>query len=222
MLENINFDYINLVCIKSLIQVPGWMRCLVLGFMAAIVRCQCSTSTRKRPSYIDTKLKDSERNADVCLRLMSEINTKRSPLVDIRHNNMNHVGSNHDKHQEAHNENQSPYFPYNNTYETNNATLSQRPPQQANNQNCNNQYTQDLCSIELQRLKVLEEILKYLKLMVAKRDEDDRETDIVNEWRQVAQVMDRFLFWFFMLVSTIATLVIMVIIPLRRYMAEHL
>ena len=67
---------------------------------------------------------------------------------------------------------------------------------------------------DLRRLTVMEEILKYLKIMVAKRDDDDSEIEIVNEWRQVAQVIDRFLFWLFLMTTIVATMVMMVFIPL--------
>lgn len=69
---------------------------------------------------------------------------------------------------------------------------------------------------EFKRLSAMEEILKYLKVMVAKRDEDDMENEIVNEWRQVAAVMDRVLFWMFLITTTVATIVMMVLIPLLR------
>ena len=74
---------------------------------------------------------------------------------------------------------------------------------------------------DIKRLTVMEEILKYLKIMVAKRDEDDSENEIVNEWRHVAQVMDRFLFWLFLLTTVVATIVMMVIIPLLRYQDQE-
>ncbi len=69
---------------------------------------------------------------------------------------------------------------------------------------------------DLKRLTVMEEILKYLKMMVSKRDQDDLETDIVNEWRQVAAVIDRSLFLLSLITTTVATIVMMVIIPLLR------
>ena len=50
--------------------------------------------------------------------------------------------------------------------------------------------------------------------MVSKRDEDDYEVEIVNEWQQVAAVMDRVLFWFFLTTTVVATFVMMLFIPM--------
>ena len=74
----------------------------------------------------------------------------------------------------------------------------------------------DTSNPDIRRLTVMEEILKYLKIMVAKRDEDDQEAEIINEWQQVAMVMDRFLFWSFLGCTVVATVIMMVIIPVVR------
>ena len=74
----------------------------------------------------------------------------------------------------------------------------------------------DSVSTDLKRLSVMEEILKYLKVIVAKRDEDDTENEVINEWRQVAAVVDRFFFWLFLFTTMVATVVIMILIPLFR------
>lgn len=211
-------------CGPHQLPVPGWMKCLVLGFLASLVRCQCTPSKKHSNKYKGDNGLTSRENSEVCLRLMSEINTRgggSSPINMYRHGNSsstqpvvaNHVecnnvhenrqyspsSKNHHRHQET-------------TVNTNLSVPTTNAQGQFNNQQ---QY-----QIELQRLNVLEDILKQLKIMVSKRDEDDRETDIVNEWQQVAQVMDRFLFWFFLSVTGLATLVIMVIIPLVRYIEE--
>lgn len=61
-----------------------------------------------------------------------------------------------------------------------------------------------------------DKISKHLKFLVAKQDYEDQYQDIVNEWRLVAVVMDRCLFWSFLLLSTLSTLVILVILPLTK------
>jgi hypothetical protein len=70
---------------------------------------------------------------------------------------------------------------------------------------------------DVKRLRLMEEILKYLKMMVSKRDEEDDENEVVNEWRHVAQVMDRFLFWTFLSTTTAATVFMMVVVPIVHY-----
>ena len=71
----------------------------------------------------------------------------------------------------------------------------------------------NLDSSEQRRLGILDEILKYLKILVARRDEDDRESDILKEWQQVAVVMDRFLFFCFLTIILLTTCVNLIIYP---------
>lgn len=66
---------------------------------------------------------------------------------------------------------------------------------------------------DFQELSVLREILRYVQILVSKRDQDDEEVDMMNEWRQVAQVMDRFFFLLFLTFTLTITLVMMVFIP---------
>jgi len=70
------------------------------------------------------------------------------------------------------------------------------------------------------RLNVMDEILNYLKIVVSKKDEDERDGEIVNDWRQVAYVVDRFLFWCFFVITMTGTALIMMIIPLCRQQRE--
>ncbi|KAL3865422.1 hypothetical protein ACJMK2_042812 [Sinanodonta woodiana] len=62
-----------------------------------------------------------------------------------------------------------------------------------------------------------EEILKYLKILVAKNDERDAEGDIINEWKQVALVVDRMLFWIFLASTIFSSIIILVIVPAAHY-----
>lgn len=60
-----------------------------------------------------------------------------------------------------------------------------------------------------------ERITRHLKILVSRQEADDHE-EIVLEWRLVALVMDRFLFWLFLIGSFLSSLVILVIEPLRK------
>ena len=61
-----------------------------------------------------------------------------------------------------------------------------------------------------------DKITHSLKVLVAKQDMEERHQDVVNEWRFVAGVMDRFLFWVFLLAAVLSSLVILVIKPMEK------
>ncbi|XP_074649950.1 neuronal acetylcholine receptor subunit alpha-10-like [Tubulanus polymorphus] len=70
--------------------------------------------------------------------------------------------------------------------------------------------------VDPSKITPLDEILKYLRIMVRKREEDDKENDMINEWRQVAIVMDKLFFWIFLLVMVIYLLTLLVFIPMTK------
>ncbi|XP_074650363.1 neuronal acetylcholine receptor subunit alpha-10-like [Tubulanus polymorphus] len=61
-----------------------------------------------------------------------------------------------------------------------------------------------------------DKISKHLKLLVAKQNYDDTFQEITNDWRLVAHVMDRFLFWIFLLTAFMSSIAILVIRPLMK------
>ena len=67
----------------------------------------------------------------------------------------------------------------------------------------------------------MDEILKYLKFMVAKSDAEDAETDVVDEWKQVALVVDRLFFWLFLLLTIFSTIILLVIVPAFKYISDE-
>jgi hypothetical protein len=78
-------------------------------------------------------------------------------------------------------------------------------------------------SVNLRRDKsmtTMEEILKYLKILVVKSDAEDAEKDVEDEWKQVALVVDRLFFWTFMLITIFSTVIILVIVPSFKYVAD--
>uniref|UniRef100_X2B6Z0 Neurotransmitter-gated ion-channel ligand-binding domain-containing protein n=1 Tax=Capitella teleta TaxID=283909 RepID=X2B6Z0_CAPTE len=66
---------------------------------------------------------------------------------------------------------------------------------------------------EYKELSLLKEILRYIQILVSKKDEEEEEVEVMNEWREVAQVIDRFLFLLFLTVTMSTTLVLVVFIP---------
>ena len=61
-----------------------------------------------------------------------------------------------------------------------------------------------------------DKISNHLKILVSKHDSEDDYQDIVNEWRLVAHIMDRFLFWLFLLAATLSSVSILVFRPMTK------
>lgn len=58
-----------------------------------------------------------------------------------------------------------------------------------------------------------EEIVRNLQSILNKHEKEDRDYEIIQEWRQVAQVVDRILFWIFLFGTLSSTIIILVIAP---------
>ncbi|XP_053405080.1 neuronal acetylcholine receptor subunit alpha-7-like [Mercenaria mercenaria] len=61
--------------------------------------------------------------------------------------------------------------------------------------------------------KTNEEILNSLKRILEKHEKEDRDYEIIQEWRRVAQCVDRILFFIFLIATVSSTLGILVIAP---------
>lgn len=61
--------------------------------------------------------------------------------------------------------------------------------------------------------KTNEEILNSLKRILEKHEKEDRDYEVVQEWRRVAQCVDRILFFIFLIATFSSTLAILVIAP---------
>lgn len=61
-----------------------------------------------------------------------------------------------------------------------------------------------------------DKISRHLKILVSKQEGEDDHQEIVNEWRLVAHVMDRFLFWLFLIGSFLSSIVILVFKPMMK------
>ncbi len=70
------------------------------------------------------------------------------------------------------------------------------------------------------RHELQEEILKTLQVLISRQELEDECEDIANDWRQVAQVIDRLLFWVFLIATVGITLTLLIIIPLVRHSME--
>ena len=63
---------------------------------------------------------------------------------------------------------------------------------------------------------VYDRLSSQLKILVSKNETEDDFQDIVNEWRLVAHVMDRLLFWLFLIGSLISSISILVLKPMMK------
>ncbi|KAK6019727.1 hypothetical protein OSTOST_14628 [Ostertagia ostertagi] len=56
-------------------------------------------------------------------------------------------------------------------------------------------------------------LLRTLQILIKRQENEDASERMANEWRHVAQVIDRLLFWIFFVATTIITFVLLVLIP---------
>lgn len=61
-----------------------------------------------------------------------------------------------------------------------------------------------------------EEILEKLQLLLNKEEERSKEMALMKQWQEVAEVVDRILFWVFVLSTLLCSLSILVFVPLAR------
>jgi len=63
-----------------------------------------------------------------------------------------------------------------------------------------------------------EQMLAALRRIIARYDSDDAETQLLYEWRRLAVVVDQMLFWVFLIATVGSTVLILVVIPLARWL----
>lgn len=69
---------------------------------------------------------------------------------------------------------------------------------------------------DVRKLAIMEEMVRTLRVIVDKREEEERRQRVAGEWRQVASVVDTMLFWVFFISTVVITLIMIVIVPLCR------
>ena len=89
--------------------------------------------------------------------------------------------------------------------------------------NCNGRLNQNQMHLNNERSESLrdrsvnyDKISRHLKILVSKHDGEDEYQDIINEWRLVAHIMDRFLFWLFLIGSFLSSITILVFKPMTK------
>ncbi|KAL3865574.1 hypothetical protein ACJMK2_042949 [Sinanodonta woodiana] len=66
------------------------------------------------------------------------------------------------------------------------------------------------------RSDCMEEVLQKLQTLISREDEKDKNELIIKQWTEAAEVLDRLLFWLFVLSTTFGSIIILVILPLFK------
>jgi len=61
-------------------------------------------------------------------------------------------------------------------------------------------------------------MLTALRRIMARYDSDDAEAQLLHEWRRLAVVVDQILFWVFLVATVSSTVLILVVIPVARWL----
>ena len=64
-----------------------------------------------------------------------------------------------------------------------------------------------------------DELLRGLNILLQRQEQllkPQKESDINKEWHEVAEIMDRFLFWVYFIINFVVTIVILVLVPLGK------
>ena len=64
--------------------------------------------------------------------------------------------------------------------------------------------------------KIEREILHYLRAVLEAHERSKVERVAVNEWQEVARVLDKFFFWLFVAITAVSTLVLLVFSPMTK------
>ncbi|XP_076061263.1 neuronal acetylcholine receptor subunit alpha-10-like, partial [Oratosquilla oratoria] len=80
--------------------------------------------------------------------------------------------------------------------------------------NANSHYSPNLAAMGTSRAQ--EEIVRALKLLLGRQEQEDADKKRLNEWRTIAIAVDRILFWVFFLVTTVSSVVFLVVLPVVK------
>lgn len=97
-----------------------------------------------------------------------------------------------------------------------NESVSNVPEPTGNNSSSTARHRRCRASAGSSSRRVQEEVMRTLRYLLEKQERDDRMTRTVNEWRQMALVIDRVLFWIFLVVTAVSSLCFLVFIPIQR------
>lgn len=189
--------------------VPRWARRYVLGFLARIVgfkplggqgrekRSRLGRKIRRKKAEIPVGKTD---NVDRFLDLVREISAENETVENSENSTRNNEK----------NKTKCATPPYQGGHI---AMASLRRRDNGVSSCIQEDGSLSMFELTIKRLLIMEETLGYLKFLVAKSAADDRQSEITNEWRNVACVVDRCLFRVFLLVTAVSTFLMMVFVP---------
>jgi len=183
-------------CAPNQTRVPGWVRTLVLGYLAKVVQCtfisksSCLRRRRSTRMYDDVSSHDPR---EVQSKLLNEMET----LVMQRNGTRLKTPAKHT------------------------STLNSDLNGSKVNLELKSYSASETSSLagddsilgHTHSDKTMDDILKYLKVLIVKSDAEDAETDVMDEWKQVALVVDRLFFWLFFVITMLSTIIILLIVP---------
>lgn len=69
-----------------------------------------------------------------------------------------------------------------------------------------------------QRFHTSEKILRALNKIVERYEREDSEEQVMHEWRQLAVIMDKILFWIFLLGTLSSTVIVLILAPIIKWL----
>lgn len=64
--------------------------------------------------------------------------------------------------------------------------------------------------------KFQEAVLQTLQNLIDREDEKDREQNLRNQWQEAGTILDRFMFWIFLIGTMSGTLYLLIFLPMRK------
>lgn len=190
-------------CSPNQKKVPGWVRHFVLGYLARIVRCSCVDMPclkRKRRTSSFT-VSDIE-SREISNKLLKELESITQQANGSRKN---------DRYK----------YKTSSRHETNSSKINLEIKDFNISENSSLAGNSDINFQEDNSADTMADILKYLKFLVVKSDAEDAETEVVDEWKQVALVVDRLFFWMFLIITVVSSVIILVIVPSFKYVEDE-
>ena len=201
-------------CSPNQQRIPGWVRHLILGHLAKIVRCGCVTLPC-RPQDCFRKARTKENSTEMrvlqtkLLREMESLTSKASTCI----NRINDRNARNRVINKTINSSSNELTGSRANLELRDLSVSDR-----------SSTVEEDISANIKRdasATALEEIHRCLKVLVMRSDAEDAETEVVDEWKQVALVVDRLFFWLFMLITIVSSIIILVIVPSFKYISDE-
>lgn len=188
-------------CAPNQPRVPRWVRTFVLGYLAKVVQCSFipKSTCRRRRRNTEMSDVDSHDPRDIESKLLKEIEA----FATQSNGTKSKVSSGFTNFSQRDRNNSKVNLELK-TYSMSEASSM------GDDDILGNTHSD----------KTMDDILKYLKVLVVKSDAEDAEMEVVEEWKQVALVIDRLFFWMFLVITVVSSVIILVIVPSFKYIED--